>query len=105
MISFIKVRIEGTIEKLSVEESEKYFHSRPRDSQISAAVSNQSTIIPSRQVKFIVSMLILYNITFMNCQLFLNLKDLAEFKNELLSLFETVVTIMYNLSGLLLSFT
>ncbi|EDV28115.1 uncharacterized protein TRIADDRAFT_53373 [Trichoplax adhaerens] len=44
-----QVRIEGTVEKLSKDESEKYFHSRPRDSQISAAISNQSTAIPNRQ--------------------------------------------------------
>ncbi|MBS1503702.1 MAG: pyridoxal 5'-phosphate synthase, partial [Bacteroidetes bacterium] len=29
-----QVRIEGTIEKLSREESEKYFHSRPKGSQV-----------------------------------------------------------------------
>lgn len=44
-----QVRIEGTIEKLSKEESERYFHSRPKDSQIGAAASPQSQIINSRK--------------------------------------------------------
>lgn len=43
------VRIEGTVCCLSSEESEKYFHSRPRESQIGAIVSKQSTVIPSRE--------------------------------------------------------
>ncbi|KAK6179086.1 hypothetical protein SNE40_011522 [Patella caerulea] len=42
------VRIEGKVTKASKSDSEKYFHSRPRDSQISACVSNQSQVIPSR---------------------------------------------------------
>jgi pyridoxamine-phosphate oxidase len=43
-----QVRIEGKVSKLSIEESEKYFHSRPRASQIGAHVSPQSTVIESR---------------------------------------------------------
>ncbi len=43
-----QVRIEGTIEKLSKEQSEKYFHSRPKASQISAVVSPQSQEVGSR---------------------------------------------------------
>jgi pyridoxamine 5'-phosphate oxidase len=43
-----QVRIEGTIEKLSREESEKYFHSRPKDSQVGAVVSPQSQEIADR---------------------------------------------------------
>ncbi|MEP1095997.1 MAG: pyridoxamine 5'-phosphate oxidase [Cyclobacteriaceae bacterium] len=39
----------GTVSKVSVEESKDYFHSRPRGSQLSAYVSNQSEMIPSRQ--------------------------------------------------------
>jgi pyridoxamine 5'-phosphate oxidase len=42
------VRIEGHVEKVSVEESTEYFHSRPRSSQIGAWSSQQSTIIASR---------------------------------------------------------
>ncbi len=43
-----QVRIEGTIEKLSKEQSEAYFHSRPKGSQIGAVVSPQSQEIGSR---------------------------------------------------------
>jgi len=45
-----QVRIEGTIEKLTKEASEKYFHSRPKGSQIGAVVSPQSQEIDSRDV-------------------------------------------------------
>ncbi|XP_058096977.1 pyridoxine/pyridoxamine 5'-phosphate oxidase 1, chloroplastic-like isoform X2 [Magnolia sinica] len=45
-----QVRVEGTVQKVSGEESEKYFHSRPRGSQIGAIVSKQSTIVPGRRV-------------------------------------------------------
>ena len=45
-----QVRIEGKIEKLSKEASEKYFHSRPVGSQIGAIVSPQSQIITDRTV-------------------------------------------------------
>lgn len=43
------VRIEGTAAKISREDSEKYFHARPRASQIGALASPQSEIIPSRE--------------------------------------------------------
>lgn len=46
---FRQVRIEGRVEKLSAETSDNYFYSRPADSRISAAVSPQSQIIPSRR--------------------------------------------------------
>ncbi|XP_017057207.1 pyridoxine/pyridoxamine 5'-phosphate oxidase isoform X2 [Drosophila ficusphila] len=42
------VRIEGVAEKIPVEDSLKYFHQRPRASQIGAAASPQSQRIPSR---------------------------------------------------------
>lgn len=42
------VRIEGKAEKVPKEESIKYFHERPRDSQISAKASPQSQRIPDR---------------------------------------------------------
>ena len=45
-----QVRIEGTVERLSKEVSEKYFHSRPKESQIGAIASPQSQIIDNRQV-------------------------------------------------------
>lgn len=43
-----QVRISGYAEKTSREDSMKYFHSRPQDSQIAAAISDQSTEIPDR---------------------------------------------------------
>ena len=45
-----QVRIEGTVEKLSREESEKYFVTRPKGSQIGAVVSPQSQEITGREV-------------------------------------------------------
>jgi pyridoxamine 5'-phosphate oxidase len=45
-----QVRIEGTIEKLGKEQSERYFHSRPIGSQIGALASPQSQEIDSRDV-------------------------------------------------------
>jgi len=45
-----QIRIEGTIEKVSKEQSEKYFHSRPKSSQVGALASPQSQEIESRDV-------------------------------------------------------
>ena len=42
------MRIEGTVERLSPDESERYFHSRPRASQIAALASDQSRPIGAR---------------------------------------------------------
>ena len=44
-----QVRITGIVEKLSSEESNAYFQSRPRASQLGAVVSPQSQVIESRQ--------------------------------------------------------
>jgi len=44
-----QIRIQGSVEKLSAEEAEDYFHSRPLDSQFSAAASAQSQPIESRE--------------------------------------------------------
>jgi pyridoxamine 5'-phosphate oxidase len=44
-----QVRIEGFIEKLSELKSAEYFDSRPLQSRISAIVSPQSRVIPSRE--------------------------------------------------------
>ncbi|RMB94823.1 hypothetical protein DUI87_28802 [Hirundo rustica rustica] len=43
------VRIEGSVKRLPEEESERYFQSRPKGSQIGALVSRQSSVIPDRE--------------------------------------------------------
>ena len=45
-----QIRIEGKISKCSRKNSEEYFLSRPKDSQISAIISNQSKKIASYKV-------------------------------------------------------
>ncbi len=45
-----QVRIEGQIVKVSEQESDQYFNSRPRGSQIGAWVSEQSAVIANREV-------------------------------------------------------
>jgi pyridoxamine 5'-phosphate oxidase len=45
-----QVEIEGAVERVSAEESEEYFRSRPRGSRLGAWVSEQSAEIESREV-------------------------------------------------------
>ncbi|KAM0950897.1 putative NAD(P)H-hydrate epimerase, Pyridoxal 5'-phosphate synthase [Dioscorea sansibarensis] len=47
-----QVRIEGTVQKVPLDESEKYFHSRPQGSQLGAIVSKQSSVIAGREVLY-----------------------------------------------------
>ena len=45
-----QVRVEGTVTQTSAEESDAYFQTRPRDSQIGAMVSPQSEVMKNRDV-------------------------------------------------------
>ncbi len=44
-----QIRIEGVANKVTEEESVSYFKTRPRESQLAAWASEQSTVIPDRQ--------------------------------------------------------
>jgi len=45
-----QIRVEGTVEKTSREESEQYFHTRPAGAQLGAWASRQSEVIDARRV-------------------------------------------------------
>lgn len=45
-----QVRVEGRVERVSASESDEYFQTRPRESQLGALASPQSEVIESRMV-------------------------------------------------------
>ena len=45
-----QIRIEGVVEKIAEKDSENYFQSRPKGSQIGAWVSPQSSVISNRKI-------------------------------------------------------
>lgn len=45
-----QVRVEGSVDRVSAAESDEYFSTRPRESQIGALASPQSEVIESREV-------------------------------------------------------
>jgi len=44
-----QIRVEGTVERLSAEESDEYFSGRPRGSQLGAWASDQSAVLATRE--------------------------------------------------------
>jgi pyridoxamine 5'-phosphate oxidase len=45
-----QIQIEGAIDRVSREESEKYFNRRPKGSRLGAIASRQSEIVPNREI-------------------------------------------------------
>jgi pyridoxamine 5'-phosphate oxidase len=45
-----QIRIEGSVRKISGEESDRYFHTRPKGSQLGAWASPQSRIVENQQI-------------------------------------------------------
>ena len=45
-----QVRVEGTVERVPARQSDEYFQTRPRESQIGALASPQSEVIEGREV-------------------------------------------------------
>ena len=53
IVHFKQVRIEGKAERISEDKSREYFNSRPKESQLGAIVSKQSTVVPDRMVSYL----------------------------------------------------
>ena len=45
-----QIRVEGTVARISAAESDEYFRTRPRESQLGALASPQSEVVASREV-------------------------------------------------------
>ncbi|MBI5009126.1 MAG: pyridoxamine 5'-phosphate oxidase [Bacteroidia bacterium] len=83
-----QVRIEGHVKKVPRKESELYFRTRPRISQIGAWASEQSTVIPDR--KYLDSRVVLFSNKYSNRKVelpphwggFILVPDLIEFWQE-----------------------
>lgn len=45
-----QIRVEGSVERVTVAESDEYFQSRPRESQLGALASPQSEVVESREL-------------------------------------------------------
>lgn len=45
-----QIRVEGTVERVTAAESDEYFSTRPRESQLGALASPQSEVVQSREV-------------------------------------------------------
>jgi pyridoxamine 5'-phosphate oxidase len=46
-----QIRLRGEAQKISAKESKEYFHSRPYESQVSAIISNQSSIVTKEELE------------------------------------------------------
>jgi len=44
-----QIRIEGSVERVPADVSDRYFHMRPHGSQVAAVASDQSSVIPDRK--------------------------------------------------------
>ena len=57
-----QIRIEGRTERISEKDSELYFNTRPRESQLSAWASQQSSVIPTDSILMIIISILKINL-------------------------------------------